>query len=61
MTADLLPPDLALAYGIPRTPARRAAARALGATTTAARPLLPQRVALWPHARLAERRTTAAP
>ncbi|GAB3452738.1 oxygenase MpaB family protein [Kineococcus endophyticus] len=61
VTADLLPPDLALAYGIPRTPARRAAARALGATTTAARPLLPQRVALWPHARLAERRTTAAP
>ncbi|MEZ0165362.1 oxygenase MpaB family protein [Kineococcus sp. LSe6-4] len=60
VTADLLPPALADAYGIPRTPARRAAARALRTTTTAVRPVLPQRLALWPHALVAQRRTTPA-
>ena len=57
VTADLLPPALAQAYGIPRTPARRAAALALRAATSSTRPVLPDRVALWPHARVARRRT----
>jgi uncharacterized protein (DUF2236 family) len=56
VTADLLPSPLAAAYGIPRTPARRAAARALRTATTTVRPALPQRVALWPHALVAARR-----
>ncbi|MEZ0491391.1 oxygenase MpaB family protein [Kineococcus sp. TBRC 1896] len=56
VTADLLPPALARAYGIARTPARRATAAALRTATTAARPVLPQRLALWPHAQVARRR-----
>ncbi|WP_432492709.1 oxygenase MpaB family protein [Kineococcus gypseus] len=61
VTADLLPATVADAYGLARTPARRAAVAATRAVLTGARPLLPRRVALWPHALVAERRLAAAP
>ncbi|NAZ78360.1 DUF2236 domain-containing protein, partial [Kineococcus sp. T13] len=48
VTADLLPPRVADAYDLPRTPGRRASAAALRALLRTARPVLPRRVAQWP-------------
>ncbi|WP_432537237.1 oxygenase MpaB family protein [Kineococcus arenarius] len=56
VTADLLPPSVADAYDLARTPGRRAAAGVTRALLRAARPALPDRVARWPHAAVAERR-----
>ncbi len=59
VTADLLPPAVADAYGLERTAARRGAAGATRALVAATRPLLPGRVATWPHRAVAERRLAA--
>ncbi|NAZ88065.1 oxygenase MpaB family protein, partial [Kineococcus indalonis] len=61
VTADLLPAPVADAYGLARTPGRRAAAGATRALLRTTRPVLPARVAHWPHAAVAERRLAAAP
>ena len=59
VTADLLPARVAGQYGLPATPGRRAGAAAVRGATRALRPLLPARVARWPHAAVGERRTAA--
>jgi len=57
ITADLLPVELARAYGIPRTPGREFVAAATRKLLTTARPHMPQRIVQWPHAEVARRRT----
>ncbi|MCI2238636.1 DUF2236 domain-containing protein, partial [Kineococcus sp. TRM81007] len=61
VTADLLPPSVADGYGLVRTPGRRAAAGSVRVLLRTARPVLPDRVARWPHAAVAERRLAAPP
>ncbi|GAB7191801.1 oxygenase MpaB family protein [Kineococcus sp. NUM-3379] len=58
VTADLLPPAVADGYGLQRTAQRRAVAAAARTAVRTARPLLPSRLALWPHLAVAERRLT---
>ena len=61
VTADVLPPRLARAYGLDPTPGRRAAAALTRTALRTARPSCPQRVAQWPHAEVARRRVRRAP
>lgn len=56
ITADLLPPSVSAAYGLDRTPARRASAAAARTLLRTARPVLPARIAQWPHVQVAARR-----
>ncbi|WP_432544743.1 oxygenase MpaB family protein [Kineococcus sp. SYSU DK002] len=56
VTADVLPAPVAAAYGLDRTPGRRAAAGAVRGLLRTARPVLPEPVARWPHARVARDR-----
>ncbi|MGI4894785.1 MAG: oxygenase MpaB family protein, partial [Janthinobacterium lividum] len=60
VTADLLPPRVADAYGLARTPGRRLAAAGTRGLLRTARPWLPTSVAWWPHARVARRRLMVA-
>ena len=57
ITADLLPARVADGYDLPRTPGRRVVAAGTRALLRTARPVLPDAVALWPHALVAARRT----
>ncbi|WP_369055966.1 oxygenase MpaB family protein [Kineococcus terrestris] len=59
VTADLLPGHLAAEYGLVPGPGRRALAAAVRGATATARPLLPARLARWPHLALAEQRLAA--
>ncbi|PRY11150.1 oxygenase MpaB family protein [Kineococcus rhizosphaerae] len=52
VTADVLPARLADAYGLRRTPA----ARVVRGLLVRSRPVLPRRLAQWPHAEVARRR-----
>ena len=61
ITADLLPLRLAVDYGIAPTQGRRTAAGLLRTGLRAARPVLPQRLAEWPHAEVSRRRVRASP
>lgn len=56
ITADLLPRTVSDAYGLDRTTGRRATATAARTVLRVARPVLPDRVAQWPHVRTATRR-----
>lgn len=60
ITADVLPRPLAQAYGIPRTTGRRLVAAGTRGALRTVRPVLPRRIAQWPHAEVARRRTAAA-
>ncbi|WP_432562337.1 oxygenase MpaB family protein [Kineococcus sp. SYSU DK003] len=59
VTSDVLPEPLAVAYGTPRTRGRRVVATATRELLRAARPVLPRRIAQWPHAEVARRRLDA--
>jgi uncharacterized protein (DUF2236 family) len=56
ITADVLPARLASAYGVEPTRGRRATAAVVAASLRAVRPVLPQRIAEWPHAGVARAR-----
>ena len=56
ITVDVLPTRLARAYGVEPPLGRRAAAGVVAAGLRAVRPVLPQRIAEWPHAAVARRR-----
>nr|WP_276611099.1 oxygenase MpaB family protein [Kineococcus siccus] len=59
VTADLLPRSVAEQYDLVATPRRRAGAAVVRTATRRVRPLLPDRVARWPHAAVALRRCGA--
>lgn len=56
VTADLLPPSVSAAYGLDRTVGRRVTATAARTLLRTARPVLPDRIAQWPHVRVGTRR-----
>lgn len=61
ITADLLPPQVAEAYGLNRTVGRRVTATAARTLLRTARPVVPDRLAQWPHVRTATRRLDPHP